>query len=258
MRRKLETDLSARHLGELLLDLRRMPVICDAVRSDGFRRLRVDQRNVSLSSGACDSRFGVDDDAVRIDQPLFAQQRGNRQYAGRRIAARVGHQARVFYLISPELRQSVDLFRDELSGRMLRLVPLFVDRRIVQTKIRAEIHELHAFFYSQPGDIEHQAVRQSRKHHVHFADRIHRFFRAEKLLIHDSAVLRVNVGKFLSCVGIGREKGHFRIRMIDEEAHQLLSRIACRPDHSSFYHCSSSPLSAFSAGGRPRSERLPS
>ena len=104
---------------------------------------------------------------------------------------------------------------DELRRSMLRFIPFLVDRRIVQTKIRAEIHDLSALFHSDLRDFKDQTVGQRRKDDVHIADSGFRFLCAQQLLIQNPVKLRIDIGKRLTRIRIGRNKGHFRLRMID-------------------------------------------
>ena len=150
-----------------------------------------------------------------IRQSLFSQESRDGQDAGRRIASRIGHELCVADPVSPQLRQTVDLPADELRRSMLRFIPFLVDRRIVQTKIRAEIHDLSALFHSDLRDFKDQTVGQRRKDNVHIADSGFRFLCAQQLLIQNPVKLRIDIGKRLTRIRIGRNKGHFRLRMID-------------------------------------------
>jgi hypothetical protein len=51
-----------------LLDLWRVPVPRHAVRVDSFRDLRVKKLLLGAAAGAADSRLGVDDDVLCLDQ----------------------------------------------------------------------------------------------------------------------------------------------------------------------------------------------
>ena len=109
------------------------------VRQDGVgREVLGDLAEAGLEAGlaarAADARFGVADDARGAVDHAGFDQRPDGQVGGRRIAARVGHQARAGNALAAEFRQPVDGL-----GQQFRLgVRLLVPGRVVLRRAQAE------------------------------------------------------------------------------------------------------------------------
>ena len=82
MRRELQLDLTARHLLGHLFDLRGVAVPDHAVGSNGFGGLRQQHRLLRHAASTGGSGFGVDDDAIGLDQPLLEEGQQGQQARG--------------------------------------------------------------------------------------------------------------------------------------------------------------------------------
>ena len=91
---KLTMTSLAGGLGDLLLDLRRMPVLADRIGRQAFAGLGEEHVLLEAAAGAGDAGLGVDDDVAGVDQPVGDDRQSGEQRRGR-IAARAGDQPRV-------------------------------------------------------------------------------------------------------------------------------------------------------------------
>ena len=111
---------------QLLLDLRHMAVIADAVRRQALARFREQDVLLQRAAGAGDARLRIDDDAVGHDQ-LGLGQRQKREQHGGGIAARTGDEARGLDLLRVVLGQPVDGLLEKLRRAMLAAIPFGID-----------------------------------------------------------------------------------------------------------------------------------
>ena len=123
-------------VGQLLLNLRRMTMICHAVGLHILIDLTEQIRQLRTAPCAGGTGLGVDDDGIRVNQ-AFLQKRVNGQGAAGGITTRVGYQSRLLHSFPVDLAESVDCFRDKLGRRMLNLIPLLIGRHILDSEISA-------------------------------------------------------------------------------------------------------------------------
>src|ERR1700741_2224481 len=115
-----------------------MPVQGKGIRPHAF--ITFNKQKVSLSFAACATYAAetVCDDAPGLYK-FCANDRYQRQKYARGIAARTGDQIRLPDRVPMDFRQSIDRSAQERRSRMLLLIELLVNCRILDPKICAEI-----------------------------------------------------------------------------------------------------------------------
>ena len=141
MRRERDDDVGACRFGELLLDLRRVSVLADAVRLVGRIELREQIVRRDLPSGSADTGRRVDDDA-RSGYESVLQERSEREDRGRGIAAGVRDLRGRGDRVAVRLRQSVRPVTELVGMRVRIAVPLRVERGVVEPPVRREVDDL--------------------------------------------------------------------------------------------------------------------
>ena len=133
MGREVDANGRPRRRREPLLDFGRVAVMGRYRRRARLADLGEKARLLGLAPRARDSRLGVDDDVLALDQPVFEQRR-QRQLRRGRVAARVRHEAGAAHLIACELGQAVDRLCLERHGAVRPPVPFRVDSRSARRK----------------------------------------------------------------------------------------------------------------------------
>ena len=117
-------------------------------------------RFLGFAAGAADARGGVDDQAVRLDQPGIDQglQREDRRS---RVAARGRDRLRAADRLAIELGNAVDELAEQLRRLVRMAVPALVGRGVVEPEVGAEIDERDAAIEDCAGEPLAVPVRQS-------------------------------------------------------------------------------------------------
>src|SRR5215470_760890 len=107
MRREADNDIATGGTGKLLIKLRHMAVMADAIGMEAFRDFSKNHLFTRSPARSGHSGFGVDDDLVRIDR-FGLEKRNERQFGGRGVAAGIGDKPRLLDLIAVNLGEPVD------------------------------------------------------------------------------------------------------------------------------------------------------
>ena len=165
MRGELDGDRLLRDKGKLLLDLREVAVLRNAVGAHALVALAEEVVDLRLASRPAHAAHGIRDDPRGTDQPGLQQRQGWNQDAGR-IAAGRCHERGVADPVAIYLGQSVDGFREELGGGVIVGVEFLVHRGAAETEIRAEINNNLAGGGQRNGELRRDPVGQGEKDHV--------------------------------------------------------------------------------------------
>ena len=141
MRREGHHHLAARGLGEFLVELGHVAMMADAIGVKAFGHFREQHLFLGRPARAGHAGFGVDDDLVRIDR-LRLEQRDQRQFGARRVAAGIGDEPRLFHVRPIDLGEPVDRLLLQFRREMLVAVPARIGGRIGQPEIRREVDDL--------------------------------------------------------------------------------------------------------------------
>jgi len=159
MRREVDDDVVPRNDRQLLLDLGRMPMACNAVRMEALRHFAEQHRLLEPAPGSRGTRLRIDHDVVGIDQP-GTDQREQEQQSRRRIAAGTGGQPRLRDCIPIVFGEPVDRFLLKLRRTVLVAVPLRVGVEVAQPEIGRHVDHLHRL-RQRGDDLLGRAVRQA-------------------------------------------------------------------------------------------------
>mmetsp|Transcript_8209 Transcript_8209/g.23346 ORF Transcript_8209/g.23346 Transcript_8209/m.23346 type:complete len:204 (-) Transcript_8209:390-1001(-) len=129
----------ARCCSETLLNLRRMAVSSNTVSMDAFSDLAEQRALLGCAPSSSSARFGVNDDVLRRNQPLF-EKGDSSQLCCCGVATRIGHEPCRANLFPGELGKAVDCLLLELHSLVLT-VPLLIDPHIAETKVRGQVHD---------------------------------------------------------------------------------------------------------------------
>src|ERR1022692_1525998 len=143
MRRELNRDLLVRDLGKLLFDLGKMPMFRHAVRTDALVALGKEIIGLDLAARAGHAAQTRDHDTAKIDR-LLSHEREKRQQNTCRVTARRRDQLRAANLVTINFRQSVDRSPEQFRRGMIVAIKFFVNLRVAQPEIRAEIDNARA------------------------------------------------------------------------------------------------------------------
>src|SRR6516165_2055164 len=138
MRSELDHDPFAGCFCKLLFNFRQVPVQGECVRPHTFITFNKKKIGLSFATCAAYATETVCDDAPG-PYKFRPKHRYQRQKYARRIAARTCKQIRLPDRVPMDFRQPIDRSAQERRSRMLLLIELLVNRRILDTKIRAEI-----------------------------------------------------------------------------------------------------------------------
>ena len=118
-----------------------MPVCCHAICLNIFIDLAEKVRQLGAPSCSGGSGFGVNNQAVHIDQPLFCQRISCQDGTGC-ITTRICHKAGCFHFFPVDLAQTIHRFIKKLRRFVLNLIPFFINRYVFEPEIRAQINHL--------------------------------------------------------------------------------------------------------------------
>ena len=170
MRIELEHDLRAREGRKLLLDLREVPVLRQAVGLGALGPLDVKVLFLYFLAGAADAAEGIHDDVI-LRNHAGLEQRCERHDRTRRVATRRGRELDLgFPLRVGQLGQHEPRLRQQFR-RMVRAIVFFVGGEIGDPEISAEIHDLPAGGHEGLGEIGGGAMRQGQEPQVHIMAR---------------------------------------------------------------------------------------
>ena len=231
MRREVDGDRLAGGDPDLLLDLRRVPVLRHRIGREPLARLGEERVLLQTAPGAGDARFGVDDDVADIDQPGL-RDRHERQQRRRRIAAGTGDKPRAPYLVAIELRQPVDRFLLQRRRTVLMAVPFGVDRHVGEAKIRRHVDHLHLRVCGEHrgSDLLRGAVRQPAEDGVELRPVDLLPFDEGRQVEHEE--MRKDLRHRLAGMGVGGERRDLHVRMARGEAYQVGAGIAGRAENA--------------------------
>ena len=165
MRREIHRDRLTRSHGELLLHLRRVPVLGDTVGMDTFGHLSIEHALLRCPPSTSDTRLGIDDDIAYLDLARRNDGQQGQQRRGR-ITARTSDDARLGDLTSIMLSQAIDYLGLQCRRQVLMAVPFGVDRFVTQPKIGREIDHLEVSWQARDHFLR-GGVRQATEHCIH-------------------------------------------------------------------------------------------
>mmetsp|Transcript_17490 Transcript_17490/g.38109 ORF Transcript_17490/g.38109 Transcript_17490/m.38109 type:complete len:282 (+) Transcript_17490:741-1586(+) len=199
-----------------------------AVGVHAFGNLGVQEVHFGGAAGAADPGLGVDDDVLRLDEPGL-QQRHEGQLDAGRVAAGVGHHARLLDSLAVELRKAVHHLFLQIHCRMRPAVPLLVHLRIPQAEIGRQVH--HLGVSRQPSDdLLGGSVRKATEHRVHIGV-VHLVVLDQHGQSLQVPVLRVHGVELLPGIAEGCEVRDLHRGMHGQQPHDLRPSVARRTQH---------------------------
>ena len=142
VRHKHNLELFTGHVGERLLDLRRMAVRRNLIRGERLIAIRKMRRLTGGTAGACHAGFRIDHNPLRLDEPFPQSGRKPQCHAGG-VTARVCKDSGLLYLRPKQLRQRINCLAMQFLMGIGPALPLRIIRFFLQTEIRAEINKGH-------------------------------------------------------------------------------------------------------------------
>ena len=204
----------------------------DAVRPEVFVDLGKELLDVGGAARAGGARLRVDYDRPRIDQ-IAPNQRDQSEQRPGRIASGIRHDSRLAQLAHMELAEAVNRFLEQRGRGMLGAVNRAIDGRVLEAKIRRQVHH-----FDPAGDQlgDHRGagpLRQARDGDLGTADEQVRPQLLERGQI-DPGQMAVYLGNLAPGVVLGGERGQLDERMRGQDAHGFNSGIAGSTQHCRF------------------------
>ena len=178
------------------------------------------------------TRFGVDDDSRQLNQAICYRRRQS-QRSPSRIAARIGNDPFSENILTEQLRQAVNRLFMELLVLIGSAVPFLIFFLAVQPEIRAQVNKRLAFLVTGFGQLLGKPMRQSGEYHVAFVHHLAGGF--------TNHIAQIEVGGIyltdcLSLKADGADGRNLRLRMAQQQPHQLRAGVAGGSDNSRMYH----------------------
>ena len=223
VRRKIDRQLLPRRQRQLLLDLREMPVLRDAVGAQALVTFRKKVIDLRIAARAAHATHRAHHDALRLQQPPL-QQRIERENDARRVTPRRGHELRTRDLLPVNLRQAIHTQRRQLRRVMHLAVKFVIDRHVLDPKIRTQIDD------PQPRGDERLRVFRSHPMRQREKDKLRaRLENARNIRLDERQLGVAHPGKFRKDLPdrLPRElprsqRDQLHPRMANEQPHELL------------------------------------
>ena len=213
----------------LLLDLGRVPVlVAGLVRHAVLVQLGEQVLRLQLAAGARDARLRVDHDAARLDQP-FAQEGGEREDRGGRVAAGDRHQLGLAQRLAVQLGDAVDGARQQIGRRVLA-VPLPVDGGVAQPEVRREVEHGDAGLAQRRHRGRGGRVRERGEGELDLARELGGVGRGREAQIQHPAQGREGVAHRLARALLGRHHRELEPGMAQEDPQELEPGVPARSE----------------------------
>ena len=128
-------------------------------------RLREQDIQLRLASGAGNPGLCIGDEMIRIHDAGFQQRQKAKLDAGR-ITAGIRHQPRLADVLPVYLRQAIHGLGDEFGTRVLHAVPLLPQRHVLDAEICGQVNDANAGIEQAPRPPHRHAVGGGEEHYI--------------------------------------------------------------------------------------------
>ena len=166
-----------------------MIVMWHAIRLDVLVHFREPKTATSTPASPRDTRLGIDHNALTADGTT-AHQRQEGEQGCRRVTPGVGQQPCRADGLTVQLWQAIHRFPQVLWRYMGKLVPCWIQRGIMQAKVRRDIDDFAALFEQRRHQVHSLAAGQRHKSHIGVTANALRVYR-DHCLIHKTTQVGV-------------------------------------------------------------------